>query len=258
MTERVSNEEFLENYLQFAVFHRWRVAEACLESLTGFDEEAGERHSLTLEITTSLFFTVEDILMWFYVLKAWDPSDQSQNLMDMLDAQRLNPASRQAALDELRGMSLSAYRTLLKVPNNAQERDRVGISPAGWKRFKTLATRQQESLVDFLSNLEARQANLEHGWLIRCLNKIKHGLVVMKEVPEGRPAVAIYLGGSFPESEDGKTLRLYCPTDSESNKFMTSQVRRGGKLLAGMLSPPFQVIFGRAPDVDWPPGWAAQ
>lgn len=258
MPERISNEEFLENYLQFAVFHRWRVAEACLERLTEFDEKTGERHSLALEITTSLFFTVEDILMWFYVLKAWDPSDQSQNLMDMLDAQRLNPASRQVALDELRGMSLSAFRTLLKVPNNAQERDRVGISPAAWKRFKVLAKGQQESLVDFLGNLEAKRGNLEDGWLIRCLNKVKHGLVVMKEAPEGRPAVGIYFGGSFPESESGKTLRLYCPTDTKSNKYMTSQVRLGGKLLASMLAPPFQVAFDRIPDVDWPPGWAAQ
>jgi hypothetical protein len=255
--ERVTNEAFLENYLQFAVFHRWRVAKACLEKLMEFDEEAGERHSLALEISTNLFFAVEDILMWFYVLKAWDPSNQSQNLMDMLDAQRLNPDSRQAALDELRGMSRSAFRTLLKVPNNAQERDRVGVSPSAWKRFKRNAGSLQDNLVEVLANLEAKRENLEDGWLIRCLNKVKHGLVVMKEKPEGQPAVGIFFGGSLPMSESGKTLRLYCPTDTKNNDYMTSQVRLAGKLLAGILAPPFQVVFGREPNVDWPPGWAA-
>jgi hypothetical protein len=256
MTERVSNEAFLENYLQFAVFHRWRVAKACLERLVELDEEAGERHSLALEIVTNLFFTVEDILMWFYVLKAWDPGDDSHNLMDMLNEQRLNPRSRQAAYEELREMSVVAFRRLLRVPNNAQERERAGISPAAWQRFKDLAKVQLKDLVAFLSNIESQHPNLEDGWLIRCLNKIKHGLVVMKETPEGHPAVGIFIGGSFRKSEGGKTLTLYYPTEGESNKRMTSEVRRGGKLLAGMLVPPFQIAFGRDPDVDWPPGWA--
>jgi hypothetical protein len=257
MAERISNEEFLENHLQFAVFHRWRVAEACLARLAEFGEEAPERDSLALEITTNLFFTVEDILMWFHVLKAWNPSDQSQNLMDMLDALRLNPASRQAVLDALRSMSRSAFRTLLKVPNNAQERSRAGISPASWKRFKRNAESLQDNLVEFLANLEAKRENLEDGWLIRCLNKVKHGLIVMKETPEGHPAVGIYFGGSLPTSEDGKTRRLYCPTATGDNEYMVSQVRLGGKLLAGILAPPFQVVFRREPNVDWPPGWAA-
>jgi hypothetical protein len=258
MAERISNEEFLENYLQFAVFHRWRVAEACLARLTEFDEEAAERHSLALEITTNLFFAVEDLLMWFHVLKAWNPGDDSQHLMDMLDAQRLNPDSRQAALDELRRMSRSAFRTLLKVPNNAQERNRAGISPVSWKRFKRNAESLQDNLVELLANLEAKREDLEDGWLIRCLNKVKHGLVVMKETPEGRPAVGIYFGGSLARSKDGKTRRLYCPTEAKSNEYMLSQVRLAGKLLAGMLAPPFQVVFAREPNVDWPPGWAAQ
>ncbi len=255
MADRVSNEAFLENYLQFAVFHRWRVAKACFERLVDLDEEAGERHSLALEIATNLFFTVEDILMWFYVLKAWDPGDQSQYLMDMLDEQRLNPASRQAAYEELRKMSVVAFRGLLRVPNNAQERERAGISREAWQRFKDVAKVQLNDLVAFLSNIEARRPNLEDGWLIRCLNKIKHGLVVMKEAPDGQPAVGIFFGGSLRKSQGGKTLRLYCPTDADSNKRMTSEVRRGGKLLARMLWPPFQVTFGRDPDVDWPPGW---
>ena len=69
MNSSITDQDFLNNYIRFAAVHRWRIANLCFERLLQIDDKSPERVHLALEIFFCYLLLMEDILMWFYVLK---------------------------------------------------------------------------------------------------------------------------------------------------------------------------------------------
>src|SRR5438093_249870 len=118
MKSSISDQEFLNNYIRFAAVHRWRVANACFDRLRQSDDQLPERAHLALEIFSCYLVLMEDILMWYDVLKK-SRKLPNQHLMDILHNTYLVPtvpAYTLNALKEMEGMPVIEFMTLLGFP----------------------------------------------------------------------------------------------------------------------------------------------
>jgi hypothetical protein len=248
MNNSTSDQGFLNNYIRFAAVHRWRVANACFERFLQTDDKSAERAHLALEIFFCYLLLMEDILMWYYVLKGFQ-TPSNANLMDSLDAVKLSPDRRKTALEEMEQMSANEFMTLLGfLPTDGALQ--LGLSAEEYEAQKggvvALKQRLQDGIRIFL---RGKDGALETGTFVRCLNKIKHGLLVMRvaESPAKPEFVAIFPNGTrFDSSVDQFPPEVY--TQKNESEMILSEIAVFTVVLVGMLAVLYRSRFRCPPE----------
>ena len=175
----IPEKEFLNNYIRFAAVHRWTVAKTCLGRWKTLDGSSPERAHLALEILFCYLLLMEDTLMWHHVLKKLQQSS-SDHLMDILNRVNLRPESRSAAVEEMKNMSDQEFMTLLGF-SGAVSVPQLGLSAEQYQAVRQeIVNLKQMLTVGIDSFLHGNSGVFREGTLVKCLNKVKHGLLVMR------------------------------------------------------------------------------
>jgi hypothetical protein len=175
--------------------------------------------------------------------------------MDILNGVNLSPAVRSQALEEMQTISDADFISLLGFPAtrtapmpglSAEECEPVR---AAIVVLKTTITNGMKSFV------HGKSGFLREGTLVKCLNKIKHGLLVMRmQESEGQPEfVAVFPKGTeFDYATDQVSLPCIFPKE-ESLQNVLSEIEILTSGLVGMLTVLFLSRFkdrpaGTSPD----------
>jgi len=173
VVNKLGDQELLRNYCEFAGLHRAVTAIILFKSL-GTDEN--QRRSIGLEILGNFAAALEDVALWFYVLREW--KEQKELLFDLLD--RINvtespghPYSSERALDEMASWTIADLRREFGLPTDQR------LLQMGWT--ERMLNEYINVLRDALEQLrEALGVRIEsERVLVSSYNKLKHGALAI-------------------------------------------------------------------------------
>ena len=247
MKHSISDKEFLNNYIRFAAVHRWRVANACFDRLRQADNKSPERAHLALEILCCYLLLMEDILLWFHALKKSQISS-GEHLMDVLHKVRIPERGREAALEELNSMTTTDFMRLLGCQLTGGESQLRLDTPQEIENLHRILTGEIKSFLNGNSNIWKR------GTFVKCLNKIKHALLVMRtDGPQDKSEfIAIFPDGTSLGSAMDQATLPGISSENNCSEMILSQIVLLTFVLVGMLTVTFRARFGCSPEKKLP------
>lgn len=185
LEERLSDREFLRNYCTFAGMHRAITADVLFRSLK---QEPHRRRWIGLEMMANFAAVLEDVALWFFVLREWKNNDVP--LFDLLDTIRVSEGQRysaQRAFQELIRWSTDDMRREFGLPSNRH------LLSWGWTEdmVKKHVAAITEALDRMKSALGLRIE--EQGIVVSGYNKIKHGMLAIATSEHSSIGVSIML-----------------------------------------------------------------
>jgi hypothetical protein len=187
VVEKLRDQEVLKNYCTFAGLHRARAAVTLFDSL-GTDEN--QRRSIGLEIFANFAAALEDVALWFFVLREWKKGKEL--LFDLLD--RINVTERpghayssERALDEMARWTIADLRREFGLPADED------LLKKGWtERMLNDHINGLRGALELLrSGLEMRSED-EHG-VVSAYNKLKHGALAVASAEHSPIGVSVML-----------------------------------------------------------------
>ncbi len=251
MKHSISDQEFLENYIRFAAVHRWRVANACFERLQQADDKSTERAHFALEIFCCYLLLMEDLLMWYGVLKkAQTPA--TEPLIDLLDQMRLRPNVKDnalTALKEIEDMPVTDLMGLLDFPQTPGAMT-SNLSAEDYEIERRHIVRLKEEIANGINTfLHGKTGFWQEGTFVLCLNKIKHGLLVMRR-PEstGAPQSVVI----FPNGTNSEATLPEVSSNEDDASMTLSEIVKFTVAFVGMLTVVHQNRFECDPAGELP------
>lgn len=251
MNHAISEKEFLNNYIRFAAVHRWRVANSCFDQLRQADDKSPERAHLVLEIFCCYLLIMEDLLMWYGVLKKTQtPTDEP--LMDVLNDMKLSPSVKKNALmflKEIEDMPVTDFMGLLSFPKTVGAIP-TSLSAGEYETERKPVMRLKKELADAINTfLHGKTGYWQEGTFVRCLNKIKHGLLVMRRSKSNGTSQFVEI---FPNGTRSETpLPIVSSSEDDASKTL-SEIVKLTVAFVGMLTAVYQNRFGCDPVGDLP------
>jgi len=187
IVEKLSDQEVLRNYCAFAGMHRSNTAMTLFNSL-GTDEN--QRRSIGLEILGTSVAALEDVALWFFVLKEWKKGEKS--LFDLLDGINVtegegHPYSAQTALDEMAKWTIADLRREFGLLTDEDLLERGWAEIALNNHINAL----RGALRVLLRALEMRTE--DERILVTSYNKIKHGALAIATTEHSPIKVSVML-----------------------------------------------------------------
>jgi len=183
---KLGDREVLLNYCEFAGMHRALTAVLLFKSL---DSEPSRRRSIGLEILGNFVAALEDVALWFFVLKEWKKGELLFDLLDQINVteQPGHPYSSGTALNEIAKWTITDLRREFGLPS-----DDV-LLRMGWS---------EKMLNDHINGLRAALDALREALEIRTedervvvtsYNKIKHGALAIAATEHSSIGVSVML-----------------------------------------------------------------
>jgi hypothetical protein len=170
---KLNDRAILRNYCAFAGLHRAVVAITLFKSL-GADEN--RRRSIGLELLGNFAASLEDVALWFYVLREW--KERKELLFDLLDRINITEKpghaySSERALKEMTNWTIADLRRELGLPTDER------LLKMGWT--EKMLNEHINGLRGALEQLrEALQIRTENERvLVSSYNKVKHGALAI-------------------------------------------------------------------------------
>ena len=206
---KLGDKEFLRNYCEFAGAHRARIAELLFSNL---DDEPNRRRSIALELTANYVSAIEDLVLWFFVLKRWRNNEGT--LFDLLNSTSVverpgNKYSTETALGELRAWTIADLRRELGLPTD----DYLLQAGLNERALTNHLNAIRDLLARFREGLELR-LEYEH-LLVTAYNKVKHGVLAVATTETSRSGISVMIP-SRPVSGQRKPVNVgWLPCDDE-------------------------------------------
>ena len=230
-----SDEQFVENWLQFATFHRTRVALAAVDSMRSAPG-AADRASMMLAVMHEYVQAFEDFAMWSATLSS--ARSERRSLAELMD---LADVKWREFFPILKDADVNRYCLLFGLPDPAQAepeyREEYESTVGNWTALGRAVATTLEKTTEGKRQL-----------LYRVVNKIKHGLLVAALVDEsGTEHLYFYPEASVADAKDVWAQEV----SMERAEFYTKETFAVQRLLAGTLRAYFQIRFRREPVVVW-------
>ncbi len=208
VNQRLQDRELLRNYCTFACFHRARLAHILYEAL---DDDQDRRRTIGIEIVENYVAMLEDIAMWFFVLRQW--ARGSKSLFELLEAVEVRESqgwkySTEAALTEISGWTIADMRREFGMPLD-DDLKKFGLSESGL-RGHIAAIRDALSL--FQESLSLRRS--DQGILVVAYNKLKHGLVALSAVENSSIGASVIVASTKGTPKGLKVGWIPCEDDA--------------------------------------------
>lgn len=242
--------KFVENFIEFGVLHRARVAWSLLERFLSVPEEQESiRGSIALDIFQTYSNTYEDVVLWLLVLQNWNCEDTS--ITDLLDKVRFYPRQTQDS-DRLEMHSImhggtgESFARTFRIPYKETDNwDRV--NPASRDRLRgeidQLARLSNVFFFYAYYPMESGELALWRAW-----NKTKHGLFVTltRSYTRGN-VIMVHTDPKDLSNAYEIPARYYDLICFLVNTFI------GCVFLGRTLNVLYQIGYQRIPDVSWLP-----
>ncbi len=182
----LSDERLLHSYCTFNTLFRPLIAALLFSQL---DDEVQSRRAIALEIASGWVASIEDIVIWVLVLRAWRPGKNL--LFDLLDSTTVRenegPQSTIALLQHLSDLTGSDLGREIGLPSDAE------LLGSGFERERIDA--QRKALEGFLGLLRDALPirTADEGVAVSSYNKIKHGVLAVCSDQNSRIGVSFLL-----------------------------------------------------------------
>lgn len=229
-----SDEQFLENWLQFSAFHRARIASHLARSFQTATDE-GLRTSILLSCLQEYSQSFEDLGIWAEAIRLH--SVGKGNLAPCMDkASVIWPEF----FDKLSAATADEYAALYGLPplSTVAEDQRLEYE-------RTIAAWCQQAHRVASNMLKRTEGN--QLLLYRLLNKMKHGMLISALTYDDASVVFVHPEASVPTPGElwGQKVSL------DAAEFYAKETYAVSKLLAATLRGWFLWKFGRQPQTFW-------
>ena len=184
---KLGDQAVLRNYCTFAGMHRAVVAETLFRALGA---DPNQRRSIGLEITGNFVAALEDVALWFFVLKEWK-MEQSL-LFDLLDAIQVRESAQSkysslVAQNELAKWTIADLRREFGLPTDDE------LLKRGWtEMILTAHINGLRGALEILRTALEMRTEDEHV-LVSSYNKIKHGALAIAATEHSPIDVSVML-----------------------------------------------------------------
>ena len=165
-----TDQAVLKSYCAFAGMHRAIVAQTLIGGLT---TDPNERRSVGLELTANFVAALEDVALWYFVLREWKSGEALFDLISRIQIrdQKGHRYSTQVAVDALSDWTIADLRREFGLPSDEE------LLEYGWTEEELVSyiNGLREALVRLTSGLKLRLE--DEGILRTSYNKIKHGML---------------------------------------------------------------------------------
>ncbi len=186
IVSKLTDREVLRNYCIFAGMHRAITAQTLLGSLTN---EPNQRRSVGLEIAANLVAALEDVALWYFVLKEWKSEGA---LFDLIDGIQVRDQadyrySTQVAVASISEWTIADLRREFGLPSDEE------LLEHGWsdEELNSHINGLRDALVRLTSGLELRLE--DEGILRTSYNNIKHGVLAVATSEPSKLGVSIMI-----------------------------------------------------------------
>lgn len=203
IVDKLSDKALLRNTCEFGILHRALVAQHLWDTMP-YTGDANRLRSVALELTANYVASLEDAVLWFFVLKEWKSG--GEGLFDLVDRIQVTDSadgkySTQVALDSIRAWTIADLRREFGLPSDEY------LLRHGWS--ESGANRHINSIREALDRLkEGMGLRVEDEGILRTsYNKIKHGCVAIAASEYSDIGVSVMISSRRgPKGQDGKRL----------------------------------------------------
>ncbi len=241
---KLGDRELLQNYCGFASRHRAVVSVTLFRAL---GEDELQRRSIGLELVGNFAAALEDVALWFFVLKEWK---EGTLLFDLLDKIKIRESeghaySSETAFNELAAWNIADLRRELRLFSDET------LLSMGWteqriREYINLLRNAQETIK---SALQARTES--ERVLVSSYNKIKHGTVAIAASEGSNIGVSVLLpsrrGPLDPGSGNRKINSGWIPCEDEELRNMV----RNTVSVSSAMSAILNLIYANRFDRKW-------
>ena len=251
VVDKLSDKALLRNACEFGILHRALVVQHLWDTMPD-PHDANRLRSVALELTANYVASLEDAVLWFFVLKEWKPG--GQGLFDLLDGIKVTESptgkySTQVALDSIRAWNIADLRREFGLPSDEY------LLNNGWseKGVNTHINSIREALDRLKEGMNLRVE--DEGVLYTSYNKIKHGCLAIAATEYSDIRVSVMISSRRgPKGENGKRLinTGWVPCDRSELKKLAYSTLIIVEAVCTILNLLYTVTF----DSAWrPPKW---
>ena len=251
IVDKLSDRALLRNACEFGILHRALVVRHLWDTMPDA-HDANRLRSVALELTANYVASLEDAVLWFFVLKEWKSG--GQGLFDLLDGIQVTESatgkySTLVALDSIRAWTIADLRREFGLPSDEYLLNN-GWSDAG---VNTHINSMREALDRLKEGMELRAG--DEGVLRTSYNKIKHGCVAIAATEYSGIGVSVMMSSRRgPMGKNGKRLinTGWLPCDRSELKKLAYSTLVIVEAVCTILNLLYTVKF----DSEWrPPQW---
>ena len=241
---KLGDRELLQNYCGFASRHRAVVGVTLFRAL---GEDELQRRSIGLEIVGNFAAALEDVALWFFVLKEWKEGTLLFDLLDRIEIRESEgyAYSSEAAFNELAAWTIADLRREFRLSTDES------LLSMGWtelriREYINLLRDAQESIK---SALQARTES--ERILVSSYNKIKHGALAIAASEGSNIGVSVLLpsrkGPLDPVSGKRKINSGWIPCEDEELRNMV----RNTVSVSSAMSAILNLVYANRFDRTW-------
>ncbi len=181
-----TDQAVLKSYCAFAGMHRAIVAQTLMGGLTA---DPNERRSVGIELAANFVAALEDVALWYFVLREWKSGEALFDLMNRIQVRDTKgyKYSTQNAVDALSDWTIADLRREFGLPSDDE------LLESGWSEvgLNYYIDGLREALVRLKSGLELRLE--DEGILRKSYNKIKHGVLAFPTTEHSKIGVSVQI-----------------------------------------------------------------
>ena len=210
---QLSDENFLEDYLTFAV---WQPAYMAHWLYKQASSAGTAKTCFALQIYLNMEMALEALSKWYFALRDWRPGCEPLlwrfKKTDVREKPEARDHATHIALKDLNNSCADEILSKLKQPSEAHLRD------AGWSEneLENRSASVDSLLKTFRAGLQNRVAG--DGDLVRAYNNLKHGLLALHELPGANQPPSLFLISRVKRGQGGGSLvtplGLSCESDN--------------------------------------------
>jgi len=234
-----TDQDVLKSYCVFAGMHRAIVAQTLIASLT---TDPNQRRSTGLELAANFVAALEDVALWYFVLKEWESGEALFDLIHRIQIrdQEGYKYSTQEAVAALSDWTIADLRREFGLPSDEE------LIKRGWNEegLTSYINGLREALVRLKSGLELRLE--DEGILRTSYNRIKHGALAFPTTENSEIGVSVMiLSRRAPGRPGGKVNQGWISCDDDALRRLASNAVIVSEALWALLNLIYAYRFDR-------------